>query len=103
MADVVAAGVATAMSALKLIYLTDVDGVMSNGALLQVIDLQESEQLLKHPDLKGGMLPKLECAMRAIRDGVNFVHIINGSVEHAVLLEMFTDLGIGTMLVSKKK
>ncbi|MFN8390184.1 MAG: acetylglutamate kinase [Bdellovibrionota bacterium] len=102
-ADFVATGLATAIGALKLIYLTDVDGVMSNGSLLQIIDLGEAEQLLHHPDLKGGMLPKLECAMRALKEGVKFVHIINGSVEHAVLLEMFTDLGIGTMLVSKKK
>ena len=102
-ADFVASGLATAMSALKLIYLTDVDGVMSGGNLLQVIDLAEANKLLEHPDIKGGMLPKLECAMRALKSGVKYVHIINGSVEHAVLLEMFTDLGIGSMLVQSKK
>jgi acetylglutamate kinase len=102
-ADVVAGGIASAIHALKLIYLTDVDGVMTNGGLLQIIDLHEAEQLLKHPEVKGGMLPKLECAMNALKSGVKFVHIINGSVEHAVLLEMFTDLGIGSMLVSTKR
>ena len=102
-ADYVAAGLAAALDALKLIYLTDVDGLAIGGALLQVIDLEEATKLLSHPEVKGGMLPKLECAMRAIQDGVKFVHIINGSVEHAVLLEMFTDLGIGTMLVSRKR
>jgi len=102
-ADYVAAGIAGALGALKLVYLTDVDGISAGGNLLQLIDLQESKQLLSHPDIQGGMLPKLECAIRAIEQGVQFVHIINGSVEHAVLLEMFTDLGIGTMLVSEKK
>ena len=101
-ADYVAAALAEAMSALKLIYLTDVDGVMMNGALLQSIDLEEADRILQHPDLKGGMLPKLECASRAVNAGVRSAHIINGSAEHAVLLEMFTDLGIGTMLVEKK-
>lgn len=102
-ADYVASGLAAALKALKLIYLTDVDGVMMGGTLLQMVDISEAEKLLQNPDVKGGMVPKLECAMRAIRDGVRYVHIINGSVEHAVLLEMFTDLGIGTMLVEKKR
>ncbi len=102
-ADYVAAGLAGALCAMKLIYLTDVDGVLSGGSLLQMLDMKEAEKLLKNPDIKGGMVPKLECAIRAINDGVNSVHIINGSHEHAVLLEMFTDHGIGTMLVQKKK
>ncbi len=101
-ADYVAAALAEALTALKLVYLTDVDGIMMNGSLLQSIDLEDADRLLKHPDLKGGMLPKLECAVRAVSSGVKSAHIINGSAEHAVLLEMFTDLGIGTMLVEKK-
>lgn len=102
-ADYVANGIASALKALKLIYLTDVDGLMINKQLLQIIDKNEAEKLLSHPEVQGGMLPKLECALKALKQGVNFVHIINGSVEHAVLLEMFTDLGIGTMLVENKK
>lgn len=102
-ADYVASGIAAALDALKLVYLTDVDGISSGGSLLQLVDLGEAEKLLSHPDIQGGMLPKLECAIRAIQNGVDFVHIINGSVEHAVLLEMFTDLGIGTMLVREKR
>lgn len=102
-ADYVANGIASALKALKLIYLTDVDGVMINKELLQIIDKAEAEKLLKHPEVQGGMLPKLQCALKALQQGVRFVHIINGSVEHAVLLEIFTDLGIGTMLVESKK
>ncbi len=102
-ADYVANGIAAALKALKLIYLTDVDGLMINKELLQIVDQNEAEKLLKHPEVQGGMLPKLECALKALQKGVKFVHIINGSVDHAVLLEMFTDLGIGTMLVENKK
>ena len=102
-ADYVASGLAAAVGALKLIYLTDVDGVKVGGNLLHSIDLTEAAQLLTHPEVTGGMVPKLECAMRAIQDGVRHVHIINGSVEHAVLLEMFTDTGVGTMLLERKK
>ncbi len=101
-ADYVAAGLAGALKALKLIYLTDVMGVLKGGELLQLLDLHEAETLLTHPDVKGGMVPKLECAIRAIKEGVRDVHIINGSIEHAVLLEVFTDIGIGTMLREKK-
>ncbi|MBP9838534.1 MAG: acetylglutamate kinase, partial [Proteobacteria bacterium] len=101
-ADYVATGVAGALDALKLIFLTDVDGVMTGGNLLQIIELAEAKKLLNHPEVTGGMIPKIECAMRGIEEGVKFVHIINGSIEHAVLLEMFTDLGIGSMLVKNK-
>ena len=57
------------------------------------------ESMLEHPDVQGGMLPKLDCSMQAVKAGVESVHIINGSTEHAVLLEIFTDGGIGTMVV----
>ncbi len=102
-ADYAATGLAAALRALKLVFLTDVDGVLAGGELLHLIDLAEAERLLSHPDVSGGMLPKLECAMRAVKGGVSSVHIINGSLEHAVLLEMFTDLGIGTMIVDDKQ
>lgn len=101
-ADYAATGIAAALRALKLVFLTDVDGVLSGGQLLHLLDLSEAGRLLSHPDVSGGMVPKLECAMRAVQGGVSSVHIINGSLEHAVLLEMFTDLGIGTMIVDEK-
>lgn len=97
-ADNVASGLAKALSALKLIYLTDVQGVIKDKELVQSIKLKEAEELFNHPDIKGGMLPKLECSIDAVKSGVDNVHIINGNIEHAVLLELFTNTGIGTMI-----
>ncbi len=97
-ADHIAEGIATAMKAEKLIFLTDVQGIMKDGRFLGQISLNEARELIKHPDIKGGMIPKLHCAIDALEGGVNRVHIINGTIEHAVLLEVFTDTGIGTML-----
>ncbi|MCB0322343.1 MAG: acetylglutamate kinase [Bdellovibrionales bacterium] len=102
-ADYAAASVASALNALKLIYLTDVDGITVEGSLLSELDLQEAERLLNHPEIQGGMKPKLECCIRAIRDKVEHVHIINGKIEHPVLLELFTDVGIGTKLSYTKR
>jgi len=99
-ADHIAEGIASAMKAEKLIFLTDVQGIMKEGKFLGHITLDEAQQLIKHPDIKGGMIPKLHCAIDALEGGVNRVHIINGTIEHAVLLEVFTDTGIGTMLSS---
>ncbi len=97
-ADHVAEGLAIAMNALKLIYLTDVPGVLIEGQLRNLISLDEAQALMEHPDIKGGMLPKLACSISAVENNVGQVHIINGSTEHAVLLEIFTDVGIGTMI-----
>lgn len=102
-ADYVAAGLAAALPARKLIYLTDVPGITIEKKLLNVVELGDAEKLLKHPELKGGMVPKLECAIRAVKAGVHDVHIIDGSVEHAVLLEIFTDTGVGTMIREQRK
>ena len=97
-ADNVASAVARYLECKKLIYLTDVDGLMVEKKLVSQLTEQEAEDLLLHPDVQGGMLPKLECSLAAVKGGVESVHIINGSTEHAVLLEMFTDRGIGTMV-----
>ncbi len=97
-ADNVASAVARYLESKKLIYLTDVDGLMVEKKLVSSLTLKEAEALSLHPDIQGGMLPKLECSMQAIKEGVNSVHIINGSIAHAVLLEIFTDRGIGTMV-----
>lgn len=102
-ADYAAAAVAAATDALKLIYLTDVEGISIGGSLISELDLAEAEELLRHPEIQGGMKPKLECCIRAIRDRVNHVHIINGTREHAVLLEIFTDVGVGTKLSYSKR
>jgi acetylglutamate kinase len=98
-ADHVAECMAKALGALKLIYLTDVQGISVDEKLVNRVDLKEAKELLKHKDIKGGMLPKLTCSIQALEGSVQEVHIINGKLENAVLLEMFTDGGIGTMIV----
>ena len=97
-ADHVAESIASSLNALKLIFLTDVRGLLIDNILQQQLNLDEAKSLRTHQDVTGGMLPKLACAIRAIENDVNHVHIINGTIEHAVLLELFTDSGIGTML-----
>ena len=97
-ADNVAYAVARYLECKKLIYLTDVDGVLIDNKLVSVLNKKEAAKLCKHPDIKGGMLPKLECALQAVKYNVDSVHIINGTTEHAVLLEVFTNGGIGTMV-----
>lgn len=97
-ADHVAESIASSLNALKLIFLTDVRGLLIDNKLQQQLSLAMAKKLIKHPDVKGGMLPKLSCAIRAIEKNVTHVHIINGTIEHAVLLELFTDSGIGTMV-----
>lgn len=99
-ADNVASAVARYLGCKKLIYLTDVDGLMVDGKLVSSLTHKEAQDLLLHPDVQGGMLPKLECSMAAVKESVESVHIINGSTKHAVLLEIFTDRGIGTMVTS---
>jgi len=96
-ADVVAAQVAKALSAGRLIYLTDVDGVLdSTGTLVPSIDSVTTQKMLNEKIISGGMIPKIECSLDALKNGVEKVHIINGTRNHALLLELFTDKGIGT-------
>ncbi|MFC1771125.1 acetylglutamate kinase [Candidatus Margulisiibacteriota bacterium] len=101
-ADHVAECIAAALKALKLIYLTDVQGLMIDRKFIGQTDLKTAKKLLNHKDVKGGMLPKLTCSINAIANGVNSVHIINGMLENAVLLELFTRGGIGTMIEKTK-
>ena len=102
-ADLVAGAIAGALKAEKVIYLTDVEGVKDKtGELLTSIDLKEVDQLLEAGVAKGGMIPKLKSARKAIRAGVKKAHIIDGRVPHAILLEIFTDHGVGTEIVGEK-
>jgi acetylglutamate kinase len=100
-ADTAAAAVAEALNADKLIVLTDVPGLYANwpdrASLISHIDAATLEHLL--PSLSEGMVPKMEACLRAVRGGVPAAHIIDGRVEHGVLLEVFTDSGVGTMVV----
>lgn len=97
-ADHVAQRIAETLEAKKLIFLTDVEGLKIEEELQSKLTLREAKALLNHPDVQGGMLPKLTCSTKAIEEGVSNVHIINGSIEHSVILELFTDTGIGTMI-----
>ena len=102
-ADHVAAAIGGALKALKLLYLTDVDGIVVEKKLIQELSVFDAQELLKHPEISGGMLPKLRYSIDAIKSGVDHVQMINGTVEHAVLLELFTDTGIGTKISYNKR
>ena len=96
-ADMVACRVAVALTAGRLIYLTDVDGVLdADGKLISSIDAVTVQQLSKAGIITGGMIPKINYALEALQQGVEKVPIINGKKRHALLLELFTDRGIGT-------
>jgi acetylglutamate kinase len=99
-ADLVAGRVAAAIKAEKLILLTDVSGVKDReGTLLSSIELDEVPGLIDNGTITGGMIPKVTCCVDALRGGVKKAHIIDGRVEHAVLLEIFTDVGVGTEIL----
>ncbi len=98
-ADLVAGKMAQVLGAEKLILLTNTRGVLDrDGGLLTGLTAAEVERLIDDGTISGGMIPKIRCAMDAIAGGVRNVHIIDGRIEHAVLLELFTDKGIGTLL-----
>jgi acetylglutamate kinase len=96
-ADWVASKVAVALNAIKLILLTDVEGVMDrSSSLVSSMTAKGIQKLLEEGTISGGMIPKIQCALEAIQRGVRRAHIIDGRKPHAVLLELFTDSGIGT-------
>lgn len=98
-ADVVASKVACALNAERLILVTDVDGVLDkNQKLISSLNASSIKDMIFAGDIKGGMIPKVECALDTLRSGVKKAHIINGKVAHAVLLELFTDSGIGSQV-----
>ena len=101
-ADSVASAVAEALNAEKLIYLTDVRGVLdSNGELIHRIYTDEVDSLIENKTITGGMIPKVTGCKDAVHNGVERVHIIDGRILHSILLEIFTDHGIGTMILEK--
>ena len=98
-ADLVAGKVAEVLRAEKLILLTDTTGVLDKGGkLLTGLDARQVEALIEDGTIHGGMLPKIACALDAVLGGVKAAHIIDGRIEHAVLVELFTDAGIGTLI-----
>ena len=100
-ADLVAGKIASSLKSEKLILLTDVEGIQEKkGKLISKINKKEAKSLLAQTVVEGGMKPKLESCMEAISTGVRSCHIIDGRLPHAVLLEVLTDEGIGTMITS---
>jgi acetylglutamate kinase len=98
-ADLVAGAIAAALKAEKLVLLTDVDGIKDGqGNLIPSLNISEAKRLVKDEVIRGGMIPKVECAIKALVEGVKSAHIIDGRVQHAVLLEIFTDKGVGTVI-----
>ncbi len=99
-ADTVAGGIASALKAEKLILLTDVKGVLDEkGNLIDTMNGKETRDLVNVGSIEGGMVPKVECCLDTLEGGVKKTHIIDGRLKHAVLLEIFTDRGIGTEIV----
>jgi acetylglutamate kinase len=96
-ADLVAGKIASALEAEKLILLTDVEGVMDEKKrLIPALTSKEARHLISQKIISSGMIPKVNCCLEALEEGVKKTHIIDGRVEHAILLEIFTDVGVGT-------
>jgi acetylglutamate kinase len=103
-ADLAAGKMANVLGAEKLIMLTNTPGILDKDKnTLTGISISEAKRLKDDGTIKGGMLPKVECALDAVASGVKTVHIIDGRVEHAVLLELFTDEGVGTLIKNRGK
>jgi len=99
-ADIVAGEVAAALRAEKMILLTDVPGVLDKkGALVNTMTDRDALGFIDNGTISGGMYPKVKCCLKALKGGVRKTHIVDGRLKHAVLLEMFTDRGIGTEII----
>ena len=102
-ADDVASAISKALNAEKLVFLTDVSGVLTNmndhTTLISEMNVDQALSYIEDGIITNGMIPKVKCCVEAIRNGVNTVHIIDGRVEHSLLLEIFTPHGIGTMFI----
>jgi acetylglutamate kinase len=97
--DEAAGAVAEALHAEKLILLTDVEGVLdAKGTLIPQLTIDEARKHIAEGTIRGGMIPKIECCISALESGVGRTHIIDGRILHAILLEIFTDTGVGTLL-----
>ncbi|MDI6693232.1 MAG: acetylglutamate kinase [Anaerosomatales bacterium] len=101
-ADTAAGEIASALGAEKIIFLTDVDGLYADfhdkGSLISALSLAEAQAMLAAGDVEKGMLPKVQACVRALEGGVARAHILNGTTPHALLLEVYTDAGVGTMI-----
>jgi acetylglutamate kinase len=106
-ADTVAGEIAAALGAEKLILLTDTAGILRDfkdlSTLIPKLDIQEARQLIETGIVAGGMIPKVTCCVRSLAQGVRAAHIIDGRIPHSLLLEVFTDSGIGSMIVASSE
>jgi acetylglutamate kinase len=104
-ADEVASAIAVSMEAEKLVVLTNVTGVLRNpeepNSLFSTLNMKETENLIQQNIVQGGMIPKVSSCIEALRGGVHKTHIIDAKVRHALLLEFFTDRGIGTQIIKE--
>ena len=102
-ADTVAGAIAESLGAEKLVYLTDIEGLRRDvndaASLIRQVTADELEQLVSDGTIAGGMIPKVDSCVHAVRNGVNRAHILDGRIAHVLLLEIFTDSGIGTMVL----
>ncbi len=99
-ADEAAEAIAEALNAEKLAYLSDVEGVLKDGEVISELDVDEAQALIDDGTINGGMIPKIRNCIDAINNGVSRVHILDGRIPHCLLLEFFTDKGIGTAVLA---
>jgi acetylglutamate kinase len=101
-ADTVAGAIAEALGAEKVVYLTDVEGLLGDvnepASLISRIDAKSLQDLVDNGELTGGMIPKIDACIHAVENGVHSAHILDGRIPHVLLLEIFTDSGVGTMI-----
>ena len=98
-ADTTASRIAVSLGAYKIIFMSDVDGVLEKGKLRRQLSAREAENLIKQNVIGGGMAPKVEAGLFCVKNGVESAQIINGTDSHSVISELFTDQGIGTKIV----
>jgi acetylglutamate kinase len=105
-ADTVAGELAAALGAEKLILLTDIAGILEDyknpDTLIRSLGIQQARELIEKGIVSGGMIPKVQCCVRSLAQGVRAAHIVDGRVPHSLLLEIFTDSGVGSMLVASE-
>ena len=100
-ADLAAGAIAAALKAEKLVYLSDIEGIVINEKRISTLDEMEAGRLIELGAIFGGMIPKVKSAFKTLNAGVKKVHIVDGRIKHSLLLEIFTDEGIGTQMIRK--
>ncbi|MGD9927678.1 MAG: acetylglutamate kinase [Sphaerochaeta sp.] len=106
-ADYAASAVAGSLSAQKLVFLTDVEGILKDkddpSSIIRTLSTRQAEAYIQDGTINGGMIPKVQCCLDGLEKGVSSVHVLDGRVPHAILLEIFTTRGIGTMVTKEER